>query len=61
MLLPPANEVCEGYVFIGVCLSMGGAGTCMAGKACVAEEVCMAGGVGGGGMCGGGGGVHSCS
>ena len=22
--LPPANEVCEGYVFTGVCLSMGG-------------------------------------
>ena len=22
-LLPPANEVCEGYVFTGVCLSMG--------------------------------------
>ena len=23
--LPPANEVCEGYVFTGVCLSTGGA------------------------------------
>ena len=23
-LLPPANEVCEGYVFTGVCLSAGG-------------------------------------
>ena len=23
-LLPPANKVCEGYVFIGVCLSTGG-------------------------------------
>ena len=23
-LLPPKNEVCEGYVFTGVCLSMGG-------------------------------------
>ena len=22
--LPPANEVCEGYVFTGVCLSTGG-------------------------------------
>ena len=33
-LLPPANEVCEGYVFTGVCLSTGGA--CMvAGGACV--------------------------
>ena len=27
-LLPPANEVCEGYVFTGVCLSTGG-GACM--------------------------------
>ena len=25
--LPPANEVCEGYVFTGVCLSTGGACT----------------------------------
>ena len=24
LYLPPANEVCEGYVFTGVCLSMGG-------------------------------------
>ena len=23
LLLPPANEICEGYVFTGVCLSMG--------------------------------------
>ena len=28
-LLPPANEVCEGYVFTSVCLSTGG-GACMA-------------------------------
>ena len=26
LLLPPANEVCEGYVFTGVCLSTGGGG-----------------------------------
>ena len=26
--LPPANEVCEGYVFIGVCLSTRGGGVC---------------------------------
>ena len=26
LFLPPANEVCEGYVFIGVCLSTGGGG-----------------------------------
>ena len=24
--LPPTNEVCEGYVFTGVCLSTGGGG-----------------------------------
>ena len=24
LFLPPANDVCEGYVFTGVCLSMGG-------------------------------------
>ena len=29
MLLPPANEVCEGYVFTGVCLSTPGGGACM--------------------------------
>ena len=28
ILLPPANEVCEGYVFTGVCLSMGGGPMC---------------------------------
>ena len=26
LLLPPANEVCEGYDFTGVCLSTGGGG-----------------------------------
>ena len=26
--LPPANEVCEGYVFTGVCLSTGGVHGC---------------------------------
>ena len=48
LLLPPANEVCEGYVFTGVCLSTGcvwqggvhGGGACMAGgmygRGCVA-------------------------
>ena len=32
-LLPPANVVCEGYVFTGVCLSTGGGGIpgCIAG------------------------------
>ena len=26
--LPPANEVCEGYIFTGVCLSTRGGGVC---------------------------------
>ena len=30
VILPPANEVCEGYVSTGVCLSTGR--TCMAGS-----------------------------
>ena len=29
LYLPPANEVCEGYLFTGVCLSTGGKGACM--------------------------------
>ena len=66
--LSPANVVCEGYVFTGVCLSTGdvrdrgwacmtgGAwvvGACLAGG-CVAEgRACVAGGMHGGGqMCG---------
>ena len=36
-LLPAGNELCEGYVLTGVCLSTGGA--CVAGGG-----VCMAGG-----------------
>ena len=43
MLLPPANEVCEGYVFTGVCLSTGGD---ICGKG-----ACVAGGMHGGGVC----------
>ena len=31
--LPPANEVCEGYVFTGVCLSTGGMRGCSGGHA----------------------------
>ena len=36
--LPPANEVCEGYVFTRVCLSTGGIPVCLAGgiPACLA-------------------------
>ena len=30
-ILSPANEVCEGYVFTGVCLSTGGLGLCPGG------------------------------
>ena len=56
--LPPANEVCEGYVFTRVCHSVH-RGACMAGGVwqeghawrggvCVAGEACMAGGA----MCG---------
>ena len=37
MLLPPANEVCEGYVFTGVCLSTGWVGCAWQEGACVAE------------------------
>ena len=50
--LPPANEVCEGYVFTGVCLSGGVRG----------RGVCMAGGHvrGGGGHVRGWGHVHAC-
>ena len=51
LFLPPVNEVCEGYVFTGVCLSAGG--VCMAGghawwwMACivVGGGACMAGGM----------------
>ena len=46
ILLPPANEVCEGYVFTGVCLSTQG-GACM-----VAPGGCM--------VAPGGGGMHGC-
>ena len=55
--LPPTNEVCEGHVFTGVCLSTGGMhgkGACMVGGM-HSGGVCMArvgGGVHGGGMCG---------
>ena len=34
-LLPPANEVCEGYVFTGGCLSTGGGACMVAGGACM--------------------------
>ena len=33
--LPPANEVCEGYVFTGVCLSTGGACVVYSGGVCM--------------------------
>ena len=34
--LPPANEVCEGYVFTGVCLFTGGLVWCVGGGSCMA-------------------------
>ena len=42
LFLPPANEVCEGYVFAGVCLSTEGWGRAwhVAG-----EGACLAGGI----------------
>ena len=73
LLLLPANEVCEGYVFTGVCLSTGGA--CVVAGGCV---VALGGhvwllwghawllwgamhGCSWGGMPGCSGGVHGCS
>ena len=51
-LLPPANKVCEGNVFTGVCLPTRGGmrgqwghawqGPCMGGGACVAGETATA-------------------
>ena len=35
LFLPPANEVCEGYVFTGVCLSTGGDVRDCSGGACM--------------------------
>ena len=60
-LLPPANEVCKGYVFTGVCLFTRGTwvaggnawqGVCMVG-ACVGEMATAVGGMHPTGM-------HSC-
>ena len=49
---PPANEVCEGYVFTGVCLSTGGGDVCGRAGACTAGGGCAwQGGVHGGGAC----------
>ena len=39
MYLPPANEVCEGYVFTGVCLSTGWRHACRGGH--VWQGVCV--------------------
>ena len=57
--LPPAKEVCEGYVFTGVCLSMLGGGICgfiwgvcvvLFGGAYLSMH-CAGGGVSAGGVC----------
>ena len=68
VLLPPANEVCEGYVFTGVCLSTRrvcmvapvGGGWGDGGHAWLLRDVCV---VALGGMhgCLGGGGMRGCS
>ena len=50
LLLPPANEVCEGFVFTAVCLSTGGGHTWQGGVmgipgrqgACIAGEMATA-------------------
>ena len=47
ILLPPENDVCEGYVFTGVCLPTGGGGMRGGGRACVVG----AGGMRGRGAC----------
>ena len=48
VLLPPVNEVCEGYVFTGVCLSTGGMRGRWGGACVVARGACVV----VGGMCG---------
>ena len=60
MFLPPANEVCEGYVFTGVCLSTRGGVTCvvLCGHACWGACVVLGGVRGAGGVCVVLGGVH---
>ena len=45
IFLPPANEVCEGYVFTGVCLSTGGRAWFYSGGGCAWFYL-------GGGVCG---------
>ena len=55
ILLPPANEACEGYVFTRVCLSTG-EGACVVGAHVWQGGMCDRGRVWQGwGMCGGGG------
>ena len=59
MSLPPANEVCEGYVFTGVCLSTGGHAWLLQGGHVwlLWGGMCSCSGVGWGGV----GDVHGCS
>ena len=49
MFLPPANEVCEGYVFTGACLSTGG--LCPKGSLTRGVSVQRGGGLCLGGLC----------
>ena len=50
-LLPPTNEVCEGYVFTGVCLSTGGGLHSWGGGVCIQGMVCIQGWSASGGVC----------
>ena len=42
IFLPPANEVCEGYVFTGACLSTGGGGVRGGGVGVRGRGMCVA-------------------
>ena len=46
-ILPPANDICEGYVFTGVCLSTGG----VRGRGHAWQEGRVVGGMHGRGAC----------
>ena len=45
--LPPASEVCEGYVFTGVCLSTGGLSRSLSGEGVLVRGGSLSGGVSG--------------
>ena len=49
--LPRPNEVCEGYVFTGFCLSTGGSRSLSGGRVSVWGGLCLRGSLSGGGLC----------